>query len=83
MKAHAATDVTGFGILGHAQNLVECQEDELDFVIDKLPILDKIASADDGIGRMFQLVKVKLICLFLIFKIIFRDILLKHQAAFF
>lgn len=56
-KAHAATDVTGFGILGHAQNLVECQEDELDFVIDKLPILDKIASADDGIGRMFQLVK--------------------------
>lgn len=56
-KAHAATDVTGFGILGHAQNLVECQEDELDFVIDKLPILEKIASADDGMGRMFQLVK--------------------------
>jgi len=65
LKAHAATDVTGFGILGHAQNLVECQEDELDFVIDKLPILEKIASADDGMGRMFQLVKVKLSCMFL------------------
>jgi selenide,water dikinase len=38
-KSHGATDVTGFGILGHAQNLAGAQKQEVDLVIDSLPIL--------------------------------------------
>lgn len=36
--AHAATDVTGFGILGHSRNLAEFQTAEVDFEIHTLPI---------------------------------------------
>jgi selenide,water dikinase len=38
-KSHGATDVTGFGILGHAQNLAGAQKLEIDLVIDSLPII--------------------------------------------
>lgn len=37
-QAHACTDVTGFGILGHAKYLAEAQKKSVDFVINKLPI---------------------------------------------
>ena len=36
--AHAATDVTGFGILGHARNLATNQKAEVSFIIESLPI---------------------------------------------
>jgi selenide,water dikinase len=35
--AHGATDVTGFGLLGHASNLVKAQKEAVDFVIHTLP----------------------------------------------
>jgi len=38
-KAHAATDVTGFGILGHAQNLAGNQKAKVHLRIHTLPIL--------------------------------------------
>lgn len=38
-NAHAATDVTGFGLLGHAENLAKYQKLPVDFVIDQLPII--------------------------------------------
>lgn len=41
-KAHAATDVTGFGLHGHAKNLVDFQADSLDFHIHTLPIIKHI-----------------------------------------
>lgn len=41
-QAHAATDVTGFGILGHAQNLAGNQKLDVDFIIHTLPILHKM-----------------------------------------
>ncbi|KJE88754.1 selenophosphate synthetase [Capsaspora owczarzaki ATCC 30864] len=37
--AHAATDVTGFGILGHARNLARSQKDSVNFEIDVFPVL--------------------------------------------
>lgn len=37
--AHAATDVTGFGLLGHSRNLAEFQTADVDFEIHTLPIL--------------------------------------------
>ncbi|KAI8114829.1 water dikinase 2, Selenide [Lucilia cuprina] len=43
-KANAATDVTGFGLLGHAQNLAEFQKGCLKFVINKIPVFKNILS---------------------------------------
>ncbi|KAK6056402.1 selenide, water dikinase [Cooperia oncophora] len=38
--AHASTDVTGFGLLGHADNLSRAQQANVRFVIDTLPIIE-------------------------------------------
>lgn len=38
-KCHGATDITGFGIKGHADNLVQVQKADVNFRIDKLPII--------------------------------------------
>ncbi|CAL8132507.1 unnamed protein product [Orchesella dallaii] len=54
-NAHAATDVTGFGILGHAQNLARNQRGEVSFVINNLPILAKMSDVAKCCGNMFQL----------------------------
>ncbi|CAB1330340.1 unnamed protein product, partial [Coregonus sp. 'balchen'] len=43
-QAHAATDVTGFGLLGHARNLATTQRAEVAFVIHNLPIITKMAA---------------------------------------
>jgi selenide,water dikinase len=40
--AHAATDVTGFGLLGHANNLAQNQLARLDIEIDALPVFAKM-----------------------------------------
>lgn len=37
LDAHAATDVTGFGILGHANNLAKAQKADVAFNIHSLP----------------------------------------------
>ncbi|KAK6749038.1 hypothetical protein RB195_001573 [Necator americanus] len=39
-NAHASTDVTGFGLLGHADNLAKAQHDKVRFVLDVLPIIE-------------------------------------------
>ena len=36
-EAHGATDVTGFGILGHTQNLVSSQKNSVNFSLHTLP----------------------------------------------
>jgi len=41
-EAHGATDVTGFGILGHARNLALHQKEKVDFVIESLPVINKM-----------------------------------------
>ena len=38
-NAHGATDVTGFGLLGHAQNLVEAQKENFEFFFETLPLI--------------------------------------------
>ncbi|CAF4416436.1 unnamed protein product, partial [Adineta steineri] len=43
-NAHACTDVTGFGLLGHAQNLAKHQKHDVSFVIHNLPIIAKMAT---------------------------------------
>jgi selenide,water dikinase len=56
--AHGATDVTGFGLLGHAQNLASAQKAAVSFRIHSLPVLDhmdKVASTMAGRGLDFKL----------------------------
>ncbi|CAO2610991.1 Selenide, water dikinase 2, partial [Lemmus lemmus] len=50
-NAHAATDITGFGILGHSQNLAKQQKNEVSFVIHNLPIIAKMAAISKASGR--------------------------------
>ena len=54
-QAHAGTDVTGFGLLGHANNLAAQQRNEVSFVIHNLPIIAKMASISKACGNMFNL----------------------------
>ena len=54
-QAHAATDVTGFGLLGHARNLATMQRDEVAFVIHNLPIIAKMAAISKAYGNIFNL----------------------------
>lgn len=56
-SAHAATDVTGFGLLGHAQNLAAHQKNEVAFVIHNLPVIAKMAAVAKACGNMFQLMQ--------------------------
>lgn len=56
-NAHGATDVTGFGLLGHAKNLAKIQKNEVSFVIHNLPIIAKMASISKACGNMFGLLQ--------------------------
>jgi len=38
-ECHGATDITGFGILGHARNLVQVQKEAVNYKIHSLPII--------------------------------------------
>ena len=48
-KCHGATDITGFGIKGHAENLVEVQRNEIDYVINSLPIIENMDKINDNV----------------------------------
>jgi selenide,water dikinase len=54
-EAHGATDVTGFGILGHADNLVKIQENEVSFVLHTLPIFANMVAVYKACGINFKL----------------------------
>lgn len=56
-NAHGATDVTGFGLLGHAKNLAKVQKNRVGFVIHNLPIIAKMAAVSKACGNMFQLLQ--------------------------
>lgn len=55
-KARAATDITGFGVLGHAQNLVTHQREEVGMELHTLPCLKKACAVNDTVFD-FQLKK--------------------------
>jgi len=55
-KAHAATDVTGFGLLGHANNLAQNQKAKgLCFQINILPIIQHMSLIDNLFPNLFKL----------------------------
>eukprot|EP01100_Stratorugosa_tubuloviscum_P014936 TRINITY_DN828_c0_g1_i4.p1 TRINITY_DN828_c0_g1~~TRINITY_DN828_c0_g1_i4.p1 ORF type:complete len:318 (+),score=136.94 TRINITY_DN828_c0_g1_i4:267-1220(+) len=47
-NAHGCTDVTGFGLLGHADNLAKNQKENVNFEIHSLPIIEGF----DEIGKI-------------------------------
>ena len=55
--AHAATDVTGFGILGHAANLAHVQLAEVDFEIETLPIIKGLVPLEKGVTIDYRLTR--------------------------
>ena len=56
-NAHACTDVTGFGLLGHAQNLAKYQKNDVTFVIHNLPIIANMAVISQTCGISFGLLQ--------------------------
>ncbi|CAF0825077.1 unnamed protein product [Rotaria sordida] len=58
-NAHACTDVTGFGLIGHAQNLAKYQKNEVSFVIHNLPIIAKMATINKTCNNSFGLLQGK------------------------
>lgn len=54
-KAHAATDVTGFGLLGHAKNLARHQKNFVQFKIHTLPVINKMIDVDRLLNKQFHL----------------------------
>lgn len=57
-NAHAATDIAGLGLLGHALHLANSQKNEVSFVIHNLPIISKMAAVAKSYGTMFNLSQV-------------------------
>jgi len=55
--AHAGTDVTGFGILGHAQNLMDNQIDEVGMEIHTLPCIANTCKVEQSGILDFRLLK--------------------------
>ena len=53
--AHGATDVTGFGIVGHASNLAANQKSEVSLVLHTLPILANMVKIFKACGINFKL----------------------------
>jgi len=56
-NAHGATDIGGFGILGHANSLAAIQKNEVGFVIHNLPIIAKMTAISKACGNMFGLLQ--------------------------
>lgn len=56
-NARGATDVGGYGILGHAQSLAKHQANEVKFVIHNLPVIAKMSTVAKSSGNLFQLLQ--------------------------
>lgn len=56
-NAHAGTDVTGFGVLGHAQNLMDNQVDEVGMELHTLPCIAGTAEVERSGVLDFRLLK--------------------------
>lgn len=60
-SAHAATDVTGFGLVGHAENLLLFQEEKLDFIITSLPVIKHVKKIAEILNRQQKLINGRMV----------------------
>jgi len=56
-ESHGATDVTGFGLLGHASNLASAQKNTVDFVIHEMPVIRDMVAVAEACGVKFGLLQ--------------------------
>ncbi|KAG8283189.1 Selenide, water dikinase 1 [Homalodisca vitripennis] len=56
-STHAATDVTGYGILGHAENLAKYQKNLVTFLIHNLPVIYRMAAVAKVCDNLIKLHK--------------------------
>lgn len=54
-NAHAATDITGFGLIGHANNLAKHSKAKVDLIIDTLPVVQGAKTMDEHLNNRFGL----------------------------
>lgn len=54
-KAHGSTDITGFGLVGHAENLLEHQEQNVNFVVTSLPVFKHVKKISELLNRQQKL----------------------------
>ena len=54
-NAHAATAVSGYGLVGHLQNLVSNQKNDVSFVVHNMPVIAKMAAVAKACGNLFAL----------------------------
>lgn len=59
--AHAATDITGFGLTGHAENLLSFQEKKLNFIITKMPVIKHVKKMAEILNRQEKLLSGKMV----------------------
>ena len=52
--SRASTDVTGFGLRGHAENLVQLQTAEVDFVFERVPCIRRTMEVSDRLGMRLR-----------------------------
>lgn len=55
--AHGATEVAGYGILGHAKLLAQRQRNAVNFVIHNLPVIHKMQNIAKACGNTFGLIQ--------------------------
>lgn len=55
--AHCATDVTGYGILGHAAVMAKAQKAEVSFVLHSLPVIANMVAVSKVCGIAFGLLQ--------------------------
>lgn len=60
-SAHCSTDVTGFGILGHAENLLLFQEQNVDFVITHMPLIKHVKTMAEILNRQQKMLSGRMV----------------------
>lgn len=56
-NAHAATDISGYGLLAHLKNLARNQKNDVSFVVHNLPVISKMAAVAKACGNQFSLMQ--------------------------
>lgn len=54
-EANGATDITGFGFVGHAENLLQHQKANIDFVVTSLPVIKHVKKIAEVLNRQEKL----------------------------